>query len=137
MQFHQVEREPGDYNLELWESETNIWQVRLDKVMYGCRVHVTQRGLLYFQTDYCAGSDPIWHNVLLGIIRVIMSKYQEEISFSELEKIWPRWRIRPMFNDLQCWHNLCEMAGTPELEKPMLELRYGTPIEELELFIDV
>ena len=139
MKFNQIEPEDKtkDYNLELWESENNIWQVRLDKVAFGCRVHVTQRGLLFFQTEYCAGADPLWQQALMTAIIQIVSKYPENISFEELEKIWPRWQIRPMFNDLKCWHQLCEMAELPlEFELAMLKYRYGQPLEEAIKFLD-
>lgn len=116
---------PG-YNLERWVSENNIWEIRLDRVMFGCRVHVMRCGTQVFLTELCAGDLPIWQQALLGVVRSIVEQYPESISAWELEEVFPSWKIRPMFNDKKCWGKLCRMAGMDEaFEKSMLEFRYG------------
>lgn len=127
-----LEKKPPEelgYNIELWESENSIWQVRLDQMAYGRRVHVMQKGDMCYQTEYCAGSNPIWQQALLGVVKTIVEQYEED----NFRVRWPRYGIRPMFNDPDCWHKLCRMAGMDEtFEKSMLEIRYGENLEILK-----
>ena len=105
-----VDANPPSWNIALVESENHIWQVRLDRVLYGCRVHVGRKGAMSFVTDYCAGAEPLWHGALFATIVSIMSKFPESVTDNELDKIFPDWKIRPMFNDRECWHKLCVLG---------------------------
>jgi len=113
MKFHEVKPEtwPDNWNLYLWESENGRWQVRVDRVLYGARVHVGLAAGLTFITDYCAGNNPAWILALFHVVRLIVQQYPESIDFYELEGIgWPLQRCKPMFNDPDCWRQLCAMV---------------------------
>lgn len=129
MKFTQVENDPDPSmrNVALFASENRVWFVRLDPVMFGCRVHVQHRDdLMWFQTEYCAGADLLWQQALVKTVIRILEKLPEDVDRREVQKIWPDYGPRPMFRDRDCWLQLCEMADVPtEFAEFMLERVYA------------
>jgi hypothetical protein len=124
MKFKRIEPEEGYGNIARWRSEGGNWDIRLDPVIFGCRVHVQYKGSMVYLTDYCAGDKSLWHNAIVLVVMNIMEKYPEDVEVGVITNIWPKFDIRPMWNDKKCWHSLCEMADmSEEFEGSMLMIK--------------
>lgn len=108
-------------------SENNVWEVSIDRVMFGWRVHVTYVSDNCYCVDYCAGADLGWVLRLLGAVLSTMEQFDETLTSSELRdlRIFPDYKVRPMALDTECWTEILKVAKASEpqvLERALEEL---------------
>ena len=111
MEFSPCDRDAeNNYNVRSWASENDKFRLELNRVIFGSRVMLRQTGNMGYSLDYCAGANEQWQEALVNVLRVILREIPEDTPLYQLERMFPRWTIRPMYKDETCWNALLGMA---------------------------
>lgn len=86
------------------------WELGYYQVLYGIRIRLGRPGNGWCNLDYCAGDQSAYQHILLHCVRTILSCVPESVSERELEKMFPRQDVKPIFNDPVCLDALVALA---------------------------
>jgi hypothetical protein len=94
-----------------WVSDAKIWEVQINPVLFGFRVHVCHRDEpSTYLCDYCAGDQRHWVKAIAMTVIEILSGFEEDAHPRVVESIFPPQQIKPMSCDPVCWGKLCTLA---------------------------
>lgn len=100
------------YTVDRWVSENGVWEICLDKVMFGCRVHIIHeqwRGT--YVTDLCSGGDPDWQRATMYVVLKYMEQKPED---GEIRPAMGRFPCivnpKPIHRNEEAWKIMCDMA---------------------------
>jgi hypothetical protein len=94
-------------------SEEGKWEGGLIPMLFGVRVRLARIGAFGPAIDYCAGADEGDMLTLLAVVLNILKELPEKTTEREMKNYLPEQRIRPMFNDPECWAKLRDLAPEP------------------------
>ncbi len=98
-----------------WVSENNIWELGFCPVMYGVRVRFSRVGNGWVNLDYCAGDSAGFALILLATVARILEPLPESVTGAEIERLFPRFEVKPIDRDPICWTRLQELAELASL----------------------
>ena len=130
MIFHPIEREPGNpYSVARWQSAGGRWRIHLDGVLFGVRCHLLHdsssedgRGggaWRWYDVIYCCGADKLSQLVTPRLLMQILGPIDEDAPLDQVKKLFPEQRIKPLYNDPECWAALCTAAGIQHIPLPV------------------
>ena len=104
-----------NYNLACWRSNNSVWHVRLDRVIFGCRVHVQhEKCMAVYYTDICVGAAPEWQTAVFYAVIKYLEQFPEDIHPNSLWDVFPTApQPKPIYRNLDAWETICEMAKLP------------------------
>lgn len=116
MKFHKVQvphEERIHYCHGMWKSECLVWTIRIDRVMFGYRVHVQHfTNHLIYHTDLCAGDDPDWQIALFYVVMKYLEKFVEDEKPHDIFRDFPTiTSVKPIWNATKEWEVMCQMSG--------------------------
>jgi hypothetical protein len=95
-----------------WVSVGGRWEIGFTQMMFGVRVRMGLVGCGCVDLDYCAGADEEFQQELLRTVMTILIPISEDISPRQLSDTFPRYQIKPINKDPDCWPALQKMAAT-------------------------
>jgi hypothetical protein len=102
-------------NIQSWQSETGVYQLRFNRVIFGYRVQLMAQSDYSDEWgvvgDYCAGASVEWMEIIHLLMQKILLRVPESTHRHKLETIWPRHTARPMSQDMKCLAQLVDLAG--------------------------
>src|SRR5260221_258447 len=112
-------REDGvneNYRIRRYESEGGFWKWGMRPMLFGYRVTIGQcespvLGVATIEADYCCGPELASAMFWTGFISAILHELPEEITAPELNRLFPRQKIKPLYNDPDCRAALEELAA--------------------------
>ncbi len=107
-----IKSEESEYCVERWESQNGVWNVRLDRVIYGCRVHVAHEDCAKsYHTDICCGSDPDWQAAVMYAVIKYLELFPEEVDPAKIMRDYPTApQPKPLYRALEAWNRICHLA---------------------------
>lgn len=91
-------------------SEGGEWEAGLYSMIFGVRVRLARVGAFGPAIDYCAGSNSGDQLMLLAVVITILEELPEKTTEREMQDYLPRQRIRPIYNDPECWKKLRDLS---------------------------
>jgi hypothetical protein len=92
-------------------SEKSIWEIGFKDVLFGTRIGIGKVGHYCYVTDICAGSKIEDQYLIYFYVLNIMEKLPEDISENDLINHFPRYKIRPVVQDLEYMEKLKYLAS--------------------------
>ena len=117
MKFHKVDPDKDGWFLLKFESETGRWEFGITRVLFGVRVSAHVKNSPTVLVDYCAADQPAFAYELLATMAVILESLPESISEDDLYGMLPKWTVRPINKDPECWPKLKAMAAKILIKK--------------------
>jgi hypothetical protein len=123
MRFVPVPRDPfNPGNLQSLATESGRYRLEVNRVMFGYRVQLVkvdptatdeidygrEWSLL---VDYCAGASREWVEMLCAVLQKILLTLPETLDNDDYRAMFPTYRVRPMYRDLECFLKLLKLAG--------------------------
>jgi hypothetical protein len=105
MKFKAVEPDEN-FSLLRLVSEGGKWELGLRPMLFGVRVSLGRVWAVGLVVDYCAGAKVADQFGVLAVVLDILEHFPEEASERDALGFFPEQRIRPMYNDPECWAKL-------------------------------
>ena len=86
------------------------WELGLTPMMFGVRIRASPPGSYGCSLDYCCGSDQDQIYFWFGFVMALFLMLPEDITQSELERLFPHQNVKPISLDKQLQSNLHELA---------------------------
>lgn len=103
--------EPDDhYQFGHLISKGGRWEMGIYPVLFGYRVRAGLIGSMCCSVDYCAANQTDFLLQLFVTVLSILESLPEDVTPGELERMLPRFRIKPINQDPDCWVNLQALA---------------------------
>lgn len=124
MHFKKTSNDDTDTSIkETWASESGRFLIEVRRVMFGCRVSIRQGNDFFYHVDYCFGNNQMWIEAGVVTLARILECYDEAtLDLNGLTGILPRYTVRPMLKDPQCWAELTRLAGVSEDPQEVADL---------------
>lgn len=104
-------------------SEGGRWEMGWQDRTFGRKQwYIARVGNYAPDVVYCCGDDKGKQIQLMAMCMLIMKTMPEDINYKYLQKRFPSYQQRPIYNDPICWTRLEEMSGV-KLER--LESGFG------------
>jgi len=105
-----------NYPIRRFQSEGGLWEWGIRPMLFGFRVTIGQcespvLGVATIEADYCCGPELTSAMLWLGFISAILHQLPEEITAPELNRLFPKQRIKPLYEDPDCRAALEELAA--------------------------
>lgn len=100
---------PNENFIRRWVSTEGGWEIGHTQMLFGVRVRLGRVGYGCVALDLCAGPSRDRQDELLRLVMLIVLPMPESIDEGELERAFPRFTIKPIFNDPN-WPKLQELA---------------------------
>ena len=98
-------------------SENEVWELGYRQMLFGVRVSLSRIGDYWYTLDYCAGDNPEFALHLLLTVMQILKRYTEDVAGKQLERDFPKYDVKPIDRDPNCWKQLQEMASIVERDR--------------------
>jgi hypothetical protein len=82
-----------------WTSLEGKWELGFTQMLFGVRVRCGQTGCGCVELDLCAGASVEHQDEILRLVSLILLPVGEDISPREFNDLFPRFSIKPIFND--------------------------------------
>jgi hypothetical protein len=100
-----------NFALARFVSKEGRWELGLRPMLFGVRASLGAVGAFGPCVDYCAGAKFEDQVTLLSALLTILENLPEEMTEKEMRNFFPEQRVRPMYNDPECWAKLSTLAG--------------------------
>lgn len=90
------------------ESDDGRIEIGVYPVIFGFRVRVGYTGYGCYELDYCAGDKIQDIEALYSAVLTILTKYSGNFN------VFPAQKVKPMYNDPECWVKLLELIKDVE-----------------------
>jgi hypothetical protein len=78
--------------------------------LFGVRIAGNPVGSRIYTFDYCAGNNSVFAITLMQTMLAIFDALPEEITVKQVEKILPKYTVKPIDRDPTCWKELKRLA---------------------------
>ncbi len=102
--------EPDVNYFRKWVSETGAWELGYTQMLFGVRVRLGRTGWGCCELDLCAGANPEYQEAILRAVMLILLPVPEDVHPAEISKLFPRFRVKPIFNDRENYQRLMDSA---------------------------
>jgi hypothetical protein len=136
MIFHIVEPDTTLMNVRNAKSENEVWCLRIDRMLFGFRIHVGKleaNGIPSgYEVDICCGDSGLMISLIWNTISKVLESVPESISLDKMHGLFPEQTVKPIENDRKLVYKLAELIGEDKDQFYSLICGISKPKKEYE-----